>query len=80
VTDSKPHPETFLKDAELIGVAPSACVVFEDAPKGVEAAMNAGMKCVVLTTMHDEHEFAQYPNAIMFIKDYTDPRLATLFK
>jgi HAD superfamily hydrolase (TIGR01509 family) len=79
VTDSKPHPETFLKDAELIGVTPSACVVFEDAPKGVESAMNAGMNCVVLTTMHDEYEFKQYPNVIMFIKDYTDPRLNTLF-
>ena len=35
---SKPHPETFLKAARLINVDPSLCLVFEDAPKGVEAA------------------------------------------
>src|SRR4051812_11949223 len=40
VTTSKPHPETFLKAASLLGVDPVDCIVFEDAPKGVEAAEN----------------------------------------
>ena len=80
VVNSKPDPETFLKDAELLGVQPSSCIVFEDSPKGVECAMNAGMKCVVLTTMHEVHEFPQHSNVLMFIKDYTDPRLNSLFK
>ncbi|MES2776020.1 MAG: HAD family phosphatase [Bacteroidota bacterium] len=75
---SKPHPETFTKAAELIGVAPADCIVFEDAPKGVEAAMNAGMKCVVLTTLHGKEEFEQYPNILHFIGDYTDPVLRDL--
>ena len=34
--------------------------MFEDAPKGVEAAQNAGMKTVVLTTAHDKEEFLMY--------------------
>nr|GFD38095.1 hypothetical protein [Tanacetum cinerariifolium] len=41
VTLSKPHPETFLKAAQLLGVAPADCLVFEDVPKGVEAAARA---------------------------------------
>ena len=62
VVISKPHPETFLKAAEELGVDPINCVVFEDAPKGVEAAANAGMKAVVLTTMHAKEEFSGYSN------------------
>lgn len=75
---SKPHPETFLKAAEKLGVAPADCIVFEDAPKGVEAAANAGMKSVVVTTMHDKEEFNSYDNVLMFVSDYTDPRLLAL--
>ncbi|MEO7313283.1 MAG: HAD family phosphatase [Chitinophagaceae bacterium] len=75
---SKPHPETFTKAAELMGIAPGGCVVFEDAPKGVEAAMNAGMPCVVLTTLHGKEEFDQYPNVLYYINDYTDPVLESL--
>ncbi|WP_207513428.1 HAD family hydrolase [Longitalea luteola] len=68
---SKPHPETYLKAAKLLGVDPANCLVFEDAPKGVEAAQNAGMSSVVLTTMHEKHEFTQYTGIIHYIKDYT---------
>lgn len=46
VNKAKPDPEVFLKGAEAVGVAPSACVVFEDAIAGVEAAINGGMKVV----------------------------------
>lgn len=79
VTTSKPHPETFAKGAEIMGVDPADCIVFEDAPKGVEAARNAGMRCVVLTTMHEKNEFSQYDNIVGYIKDYTDPLLDKLF-
>jgi beta-phosphoglucomutase len=46
ITHTKPHPEIFLLAAERLGVEPEACVVFEDAEAGVEAALAAGMKCV----------------------------------
>lgn len=46
VTLSKPDPEVFLKGAALLGISPKACVVFEDAVAGVEAAKRAGMKCI----------------------------------
>jgi beta-phosphoglucomutase-like phosphatase (HAD superfamily) len=76
VYESKPHPEVFLKAAQLLGVPPSQCIVFEDAPKGVEAAGNADMQCVVLTTMHKREEFSDYHNILLFVKDYTDPELS----
>lgn len=71
VANSKPDPETFLKCAEILNVLPQNCIVFEDAPKGVEAALNAGMKCVAITTMHPKDEFKNYNNIISFIKDYS---------
>jgi beta-phosphoglucomutase len=67
---SKPHPETFTKCADELGVAFQDCIVFEDAPKGVECAANAGMQCVVLTTMHPKEDFAAYDNIIGFVEDY----------
>ncbi len=73
VLHSKPNPETYLECAEKLGIEPAQCLVFEDAPKGVEAALNAGMKCVVLTVLHEQKEFEQYPNTIAFIEDYRDP-------
>jgi beta-phosphoglucomutase len=76
---SKPHPETFLKAASLLNIEPSRCLVFEDAPKGVEAAGKAGIPCVVLTTMHTRSEFPLSDHIVAFIRDYTDPFIRTLF-
>ena len=73
VAESKPHPETFLKCAELLDVAPADCLVFEDAPKGVESAYRAGMDCVVITTMHSPAEFSTNQNLIGFISNFDDP-------
>jgi len=58
VHKAKPDPEVFLTAAKMIGVLPANCVVFEDAVAGVQAALNAGMKCVgigssdILTEAH----------------------------
>ncbi|QIK72770.1 HAD-IA family hydrolase [Propioniciclava coleopterorum] len=46
VTRSKPHPEGFLRAAELLGVGPTDCVVFEDSAFGIEAGLAAGMRVV----------------------------------
>jgi len=71
VSLSKPHPETFLKAAHLLGAAPADCLVFEDVPKGVEAAARAGMAAVVLTTTHPESDFTRLPNVRHFAPDFT---------
>jgi beta-phosphoglucomutase len=68
---SKPNPETYTNAAQLLGIPAAGCLVFEDAPKGVEAALNAGMPSVVLTLLHEKEEFAQYKNVVQYIKDYT---------
>ncbi len=49
VSNFKPHPETFLKCAELMGVAPSDCEVFEDGILGMQAAQIAGMMVTDVT-------------------------------
>ena len=46
VSNLKPHPEPYLKAAELLGVEPSKCIVFEDSVPGFIAARAAGMTCV----------------------------------
>ncbi|MEO5944099.1 MAG: HAD family phosphatase [Ferruginibacter sp.] len=79
VDSSKPDPEVFIKCAAILGIPSKDCIVFEDAPKGVEAAANAGMKCIVLTTMHPEAEFAAYNNIIGFAEDYTSEVFLNLF-
>lgn len=80
VRESKPHPETFLKCAEAVHVDPQDCVVFEDTPKGVESALNAGMDCIVITTLHKEEEFSTYKNVIGFISNFDDPFLKKIIK
>ncbi len=50
VVNGKPHPEPYLRGAELLGVAPSDCVVFEDVAPGVHAAKSAGMRVIAVTT------------------------------
>ena len=51
VSHSKPAPDTYLRAAELIGVAPERCHAFEDTKLGVEAAKNAGMVVVDIHTL-----------------------------
>ena len=80
VAISKPHPETFTKCADALHVAYKNCIVFEDSPKGVESALNAGMKAVVIKTYHTEKEFNHLPNVLFFIDDYNDVSLKTLFQ
>ena len=46
VREAKPNPEVFIKAAEMVGIKPGKCVVFEDAVAGVQAALNAGMMCI----------------------------------
>lgn len=76
---SKPHPETFIKCAELLAIPENACVVFEDSPKGVEAAQRAGMKAIVLTTMHPKEDFSGFTNILGIIENYQDPFLFSAF-
>ncbi len=73
VTHGKPHPETFLKAADLLGIAPEKCLVFEDSAAGVQAAIAGGMNAIGIGTPEDlpgaivhlrnlgEFDFSKYP-------------------
>ncbi|MEU9780194.1 HAD family hydrolase [Streptomyces phaeochromogenes] len=56
ITRGKPDPEPFLLAARRLGVDPARCVVFEDAPAGLQAGRSAGMTTVALTTTHQATE------------------------
>lgn len=56
VAQAKPAPDCFALAARRLGVPPSACLVVEDAPAGVQAARAAGCTVVGLTTTHTAAE------------------------
>lgn len=79
VPRGKPHPDVFLLAAERCGVAPEHCIVFEDAPLGVEAARRAGMRAVVLTTTLPASAFAEFDNVIHIASDFSELTIDELF-
>ncbi|MEV6565731.1 HAD family hydrolase [Streptomyces kronopolitis] len=58
ITRGKPDPEPFLLAARRLGADPARCVVFEDAPVGLEAGRAAGMVTVALATTHRAEELS----------------------
>ncbi len=65
----KPEPDIFLEAARRLGLAPEHCVVFEDAPFGIEAARRAGMRAVAICTSHEAAELGG-PHVIAQAPDY----------
>ncbi len=69
----KPEPALFLEAARRIGAAPADCIVFEDAPFGIEAARRAGMRAVAICTTHSAadlagaHVLAQVPDYLSLL-------------
>jgi beta-phosphoglucomutase family hydrolase len=52
----KPDPEVWAQAARRLRVTPAHCVVFEDAPVGIQAARAAGMRAIGVTTAHTAAE------------------------
>jgi sugar-phosphatase len=52
VAHGKPHPEPYLKGAQLLGFKPSDCLVIEDAPAGIESARAGGLKVIGITSTY----------------------------
>ena len=74
----KPHPDIFLEAARRLGVAAAACIVFEDAPLGIEAARRAGMRAVALTTTMAAEAFAGFDNVLTIVPDFVALPLSIL--
>ena len=66
----KPHPDIYLKVAEMLRIPPQNCVVFEDSLTGIEAARAAGMRVAGLTTT-----FSRLPGVDLAVPDFLDPGL-----
>jgi len=79
VPRGKPHPDVFLEAAKRCGARPADCIVFEDAPLGVEAARRAGMRVVVITTTLPREAFAEFDNVIAIVDDFESLSLESLF-
>ena len=67
----KPDPAIFLEAARRIAVAPEHCIVFEDAPFGIEAARRAGMRAVAICSTHTSEQLAG-PHVLAAVRDYTE--------
>ena len=65
VKNPKPHPDVYLRAAELLETEPVKCIVFEDSPSGVAAGMAAGMQVIGLRTTFDN-----LPGTILSIDNF----------
>ena len=68
VVNGKPHPEPYLKGAEMLGVNPAECLAIEDAPAGIRSAHASGMKVIALTST--------YPATALTEADFVISKLA----
>ncbi|MFA6295995.1 MAG: HAD family phosphatase [Patescibacteria group bacterium] len=56
ISKSKPDPEPYLLTTKKINQKPENCLVIEDSKSGIMSAKRAGMKCIAITTTHNEKE------------------------
>jgi HAD superfamily hydrolase (TIGR01509 family) len=78
VPRGKPFPDVFLHAARELGVPAEECLAFEDAPAGIASAVNAGMRCVGITTTFsastlaagDPPPDAAYPHFSAFLEGH----------
>lgn len=78
VSQGKPDPECFLTAAAHLGAPPQRCVVIEDAMAGVEAAGNAGMKCIAVTNTHPAERLERADLVVTSLEEVTVERLDSL--
>jgi len=78
VTEGKPSPETFLRAAEQLALAPQNCVVVEDALHGIEAAHAAGMPVVAVTSTRRRDELSQANRVVDSLTELTAKDFAEL--
>jgi HAD superfamily hydrolase (TIGR01509 family) len=72
-TESKPHPQCYLRAAERLGCLPEECVGFEDSFNGLRAVRSAGMTVVGLATTNPADAIT--PLADIVVSDFRHLRL-----
>lgn len=74
ISHGKPHPEIYLKAMQSVNVAPENCLAIEDSPIGLQAALAAGMRCVIIQNSHIKNPdykgaFSQHPTLLDYSKN-----------
>ncbi len=62
----KPYPDVYLRAAELLGVEPAKCIVFEDSHSGVAAGVAAGMPVIGIRTT-----FVNLPGTTLTVDNFS---------
>ena len=70
VASPKPSPDIYLLSARKLGRDPKDCIVFEDSPFGIEAAMTAGMFVIAIQSEYVDQSILAAANVV--IEDFTD--------
>ncbi len=71
VANGKPHPEPYLKGAEILGVSPADCLVVEDAPSGLRSAKAAGMRSFGIPHTYPVEELSDATILLQSLADLT---------
>lgn len=71
----KPDPACYSMAAQLLGVKPEECLVFEDAPSGIQSALNAGMEVIVVGETITQNQIDAINPDLQHIKDFTEIRI-----
>ena len=74
VERGKPDPEAYMLAAERLGMPPERCIVIEDAPTGIAAALAAGMRVVAVATTFPRDELGE---ATVVVRRLSDIRVST---
>ncbi len=72
VSRCKPDPEIYLTAAAELGLEPSDCLVFEDAPAGIEAADRAGVRRTVALTTSLSAEALRTSSAAYVVRNFAE--------
>jgi HAD superfamily hydrolase (TIGR01509 family) len=76
VEQHKPDPAVYLKTAKILKIDPAQCVVFEDAPAGVQAAKAANMTCIAVSSPFAKAEHLQSADIVISsLKEVTIPMI-----
>ena len=78
VTHGKPHPEIYLKAAEMHGVAPEEMLVLEDSETGTRAAAAAGAYIVAVPSRHTD--FGDFSMSRLRVSSLLDEQLHQLLR
>lgn len=71
-SNGKPHPEPYLKAANILTLEAKDCLVIENAPLGIQSAKAAGMTCIALTTTLPAEELSEADQIIPDLRSLAD--------